>query len=320
MPNTANRGYYYPTTTTNATIPAHLALALNAVDADVQRLYDEQVLGEGIRAIRVVTKDLYESITPDPGTLYLVTAPTGIGGPDPGDGTGELSGTMGAPDFGTPIIRGSSGSSAVTIPRPPDMSSGDFLIVALRSQDATSSSFWTPSAEFVQITPTPVTLPHVSARAAAIFVRRIANLSWEPEDYTFTGPTGRNVAIGVAVNVGIGGPVQAVTSTVYGGSLGGTGERVIEAETATGAPSISLFALGAEVTAGVTHVPTLTPTGFTEIAAAQSSLNNSTAGSRTTLWLGWRAEFTTSIASATGGYPGGTSAIGAYMGSFRVGG
>lgn len=322
MPNTPNRGYYHPSTSTNATIPAHMKEALEAVDADVQRLYDEQLRGYGITAIRMMTKEEYESISPHPTTLYLVSAPTGVGGEDPDPGPGLLDGTLAAPDFGTPVAVGSgtASSATITIPRPDDISTGDLLVIALRSQDGAGTAVWSAPTGLTRITPAVSPLPSSAGRIAAIFVKRVVNLGWEPESYTFTGPVGRNVGIAVACNVGPTSTINPVGTNMYGGFITGSRASELPASTLTSAPGLSLLAMGAECTPGTSHVPTSIPSGFTTVVSTQSTTNSSTTGSRTALWLGWRAELDATIETMIGEFPEGAAGAGVYLGTFKVSG
>ena len=77
MPTTSNRGYSTPVTTDLATIPAHLKLLADPIDADIQTLFDRQAAREDT------------VITHHGGGVWAVT--TGLGTPIPvndlGDGT-----------------------------------------------------------------------------------------------------------------------------------------------------------------------------------------------------------------------------------------
>src|SRR5690606_19698995 len=63
---------------------------------------------------------------------------------------------------------------------------------------------------------------------------------------------------------------------------------------------LNLFFGGNECVAGVSHVPSFIPPGFTELANVQSG--SGTTGSRTALWVGWRDKDSEAVAAASIGW------------------
>lgn len=220
--------------------------------------------------------------------------------------------------FGTPTYAGrSSGSSSLSIDRPADLADGDLLIVALRSQQSGGGP-WGPPPGFDRIAANPSTGDTVTYRVGSIFVKRVESAAAEPSSYTFTGPGARAVGIAVACSVDLEGEIASVETAPYGGSSAAGGIVTLAARTLDGAPALSLVAVAAECTAGISHVPSALPSGYTEVGNAQSSLDESTAGTRTAIWLGWRDAPTTAADEIVAGFAG-SSAPAIYAGSF-VGG
>lgn len=220
------------------------------------------------------------------------------------------------PTFGTPSYAGSdSAASSLDVPAPGDLQDGDLLIVALRSQSAGGTTPWSAPAGFVPLSAEEV-LPSPGARIGRIWGKEITSAAAEPASYTFTGSSGRLVAIAVACRSELSGTLARVDSKPYDVDGGGVdGIARVSAFPLSTLPAISLAAVGAECVSGVVGYPATTPDGFTEIGSAQSSLDGSTSGSRTALWLGWRAEATDPASGFAGGYPGG-SGVGLYHGAF----
>lgn len=222
------------------------------------------------------------------------------------------------PTFGTPTYAGSNvQTTSLTLQRPADLVAGDLLIVALRSQDGTNAVPWSSPTPFVLITAEPV-LPSTSTRVAGIYARPIMDVAQEPESYTFTGPTGRAVGIAVACHDLPTGDLTSAGVGAYGGGRTSSGGIMPLADTSITVPSIGLITLAAECVSGVSMVPSTIPDGYATIGNAQSSLDTSTTGSRTAIWLGWREETTTPVVGVQGGFTG-SSAAGLYYGAFTGG-
>ena len=266
--------------------------------------------GTGIDAIVALSQSAYDAIDPDPRTLYVVTGGTVTPPVDPEEPGPQ--GTLASPVFGTPVYAGNnSATSAITMNRPSDLRVGDLLVVALRSQEGTAAVGWNAPPGFVPAFNEPATWPS-NNRVAGIWVKPITSLSSEPATYTFTGPSGRNAGVAVKANIG-GTTVSKVATAPYGSSYG-----TVDAQTLAAAPALSLMVLGAECTNGISHIPDKIPAGFVELGAAQSSLDASTTGSRTAIWLGWRYEADTTVEALTSGHSG-ASAAAAYYGAIRGG-
>ena len=221
--------------------------------------------------------------------------------------------------FGTPTFGGNNtGTTSVTIPKPSDLIVGRMLVVSLRSQDGTSANAWTAPEGFVlRSSPFP-TMPQSGTRVGAIFMKVIteADLNSSVTGYTFTGPSGRNVGVAIRWDPDLVGDLVSFGYSPYGGTGATNGVVTIAARTATGV-GITFVLIGSELTAGIAKAPTSIPSGFTEIANGQSSLNEATTGSRTGIWLGYRVETGTSISAITGGWAG-SSAVGGW--SMTLGG
>lgn len=224
------------------------------------------------------------------------------------------------PSFGTPTYAGrSAGTNALDIPVPADLADGQLLIVALRAQE-TGDLPWIPPEGFVLVSPEPF-LPNASVRVGAVFAKQVSDASAEPATHTFTGPGSRAVAIAIACTPDHVGPIAPRYWGPYGGSAQSGGVVTLDhlSGVITETPNLSIVALGAECTPGVSHVPTETPAGYVEIGNAQSSLDESTAGSRTSLWLGWRADLSAEVEVLSGGFAG-ASAPALYIGVLAGGG
>lgn len=220
------------------------------------------------------------------------------------------------PTFGTPVYAGNSAvSTSLTLPVPGDLQEGDLLVVALRSQDGGSSNAWSVPEGFERVMADPV-LPAATSRVGDILVKTA--MASEPESYTFTGPSGRNVGIAVRMVPDSTDLVSRVGTSPYGGGASASGGTMtVPDRPINAAPALSLLAIGAEITAGVSHVPTVTG-GFSQIGLAQSSMDTSTSGSRTAIWLGWRAEPDTTADTFTAGYTS-TSSLGVFHAVFTGG-
>lgn len=221
--------------------------------------------------------------------------------------------------FGTPTYAGSSSqTTSLAIARPTDLGNGDVLVVAIRSQDGSGTTPWSSAEGFTLITADP-NLPASGSRVVGIYARSIVDITEEPAGYTFSGPTGRAVAMAVACHGATEGDLVRVGYNAYGGGRSPVGGVIDMPSADITVPSIGLVLLAAECTSGVSMVPTTIPDGYTVIGNVQSSLDSSTTGSRTAIWLGWREETTTPVVGVRGGYSGG-SGTGLYYGAFTGGG
>lgn len=198
------------------------------------------------------------------------------------------------------------GGTAATLARPGDLATGDLLVVAARSQSTDSLEAWVVPEGFVLVS-API-VPSADYRMGGIWVKPILDINSEPAEYVFDSQnTGRRVAVAATLSVGGTAPV-AVRDSVYDTPPISADMGAAPATTLDVAPALSLVAMGCEATEGVSGSPTTIPDGFAVIAEAQSTLDDSTTGSRTAIWLGWRAEPDTSVEALTGGYAGAAAA------------
>lgn len=221
--------------------------------------------------------------------------------------------------FGTPSYGGNNTAvTTLTVPRPVDLTDGCWVILAARSQDASTPNGWTPPTGFVRLSAAPASLPSSTSRVGAIWAKKVTTAASEPPSYALSGPSGRNVGMAVRFDGYGSGDVSVVGTTQYGGSGSASGIISFDQRTLTAVPAISLIALGAECVAGVSYVPSQIPSGFTTVGNAQSTLDASTAGSRTAIWLGYREEPDNIFNATSGGFSSG-SGVGGYDASIRGG-
>lgn len=186
---------------------------------------------------------------------------------------------------GTPSLAGGAAVSSLTFTTPSGLQAGDVLIAALRQQaGSTAGDPDFSSSGFARIGPA-FSAPNTS-RAFGFFAHVVTDPAAEPATRVFsTAPTTRAAgALFIVRNVDVAAMVLASTAS-YSGTASGTG-RQVEAFGGASVDALGLFIGAAEFTAGISHVPTTTPSGWTAIANVQSSLDASTAGSRTGLWTG----------------------------------
>lgn len=217
------------------------------------------------------------------------------------------------PTFGTPTYNGSNQNvSTITIPKPTDLIVGKILVVALRSQDGTTAGVWNAPAGFtLQSAPFPASMPQAGSRVGAIYTKVIteADLNVAVTGYTFTGPTGRNVGVAIRFDPDMTGDLVNVGYHPYGGTSS-TGGIVTFAARNTSGLGVTFLLLAAETTAGIVHTNVVKPSDFIQLGNVQSSLNDSSAGSRTSIWFGYKVETSTSIPGFSGGWTGSSSVAG----------
>lgn len=193
-----------------------------------------------------------------------------------------------------PINAGGAAIASLTFARPA-LQDGDLLVAALRQQaGSTAGDPDFASAGFTRIGPAFVA-PNTS-RSFGFFVRPVPTASTEPASYVFTTAAATRAAgaLFVVRGVDLTNIVHSFDAS-YGGTASGTG-RATAAFSGVAEDALALIIGAAEFTAGISHVPTVPPAGWTEVAAVQSSLDSSTAGSRTGLWVG-------SMSGSTGNFP-----------------
>ena len=186
---------------------------------------------------------------------------------------------------GTPSLAGGAGVSSLTFTTPAGLQNGDVLIAALRQQaGSTAGDPDFASSGFARIGPA-FTAPNTS-RAFGFFAHVVTDAGSEPGTRIFsTAPATRAAgALFIVRNVDVAAMVLASTAS-YTGTASGNG-RQVEAFGGANVDALGLFIGAAEFTAGISHVPTTVPGGWSVVANVQSSLDASTAGSRTGLWVG----------------------------------
>ncbi len=189
----------------------------------------------------------------------------------------------------TPVLAGGSAvSSLVFSTMPSGGQTGDLLVAALRQQaGSTAGDPDFASAGFTRLGPAFVA-PNTS-RAFGFFAKPITDIATEPATHTFTtaAATRASGALFLVRGVDLTNIVHSFTSS-YAGTSVGTG-RQTDAFVGADVDALALFIGAAEFTAGISHVPTTPPVGWAAVANVQSTLDASTAGSRTGLWAGSRA-------------------------------
>ena len=199
---------------------------------------------------------------------------------------------------GTPTVNGGSGTS-LSIDKPTSgvtVQNDDALVVFVRGQATATGT--TPASI------TGFTAGHNQAltdRVHMILYKRVTDAGAEPSSYTINSNAGSGrlvAAMEVWRGVDWTNPIAgtqaysalaaSTTQTLTSWSLDDTGDAV------------ALILFSDERTSGQSHVPTSTPSGWTTEVNVQSSLDDSTSGSRTFIWAGSRAfSGTTTVPDAT---------------------
>ena len=200
---------------------------------------------------------------------------------------------------GTPVLAGGAGVGSITFSSlPAGGQDGDYLVAAVRQQaGSTAGDPDFASAGFTRLGPAFVA-PNTS-RSFGFFGKPVADWETEPTSHTFTtgAATRAAGALFLVRGVDLADPVHSFTAS-YSGTASGTG-RATEAFSGADVEALSLLIGAGEFTAGISHTPTTPPAGWTVVANVQSSLDGSTAGSRTGLWAGSRATAAGATPAAT---------------------
>ncbi|WNO27785.1 phosphoesterase [Microbacterium phage Huwbert] len=209
--------------------------------------------------------------------------------------------------FGTPSFRGlSTGSSPLVFDRPTDLQNGDWVVALLRCQEANSLLPWQVPAGFIELCFGPTSVSQVqSRRIGGIWAKKVTDVNAEPATYSFSCSTVRKVGALVTMKTGMAGDYALVGRGAYGGDSLASGIATLAARNNSAAPAISLVLMGSENVAGVSHVPTALPSGYTQVLNVQNTLDNSTSGSRTAIWFGYKVLSTTAFPQTSGGWAGG---------------
>lgn len=215
----------------------------------------------------------------------------------------------GEPTFvGTPVMVGASSGTDITITKPAGLADGHMLLAGVRAQGTVATAITMPAGW------TRAGAPNGAAdRAQGFFYKVVTDAASEPASYTFGGwSAGRSdgymdIVTGIdPANLIAGSPAYSTTD--------------LAAYAASGVPLLTMVMWGDERTTPRSHVPTTPPAGYTVRANFQNTLDSSTAGSRTAVWIGSRAVGdggSPSIAAAALVWPDGVSANRSVGVSFR---
>lgn len=189
---------------------------------------------------------------------------------------------------GTPSLAGGTGVNSLTLTKPTGpLQAGDVLVAALRQQaGSTAGDPDFASAGFARIGPA-YTTPNTS-RSFGFFAHVVTDPGSEPASYVFTTAAATRAAGALFIVRDVDTTSMVVASAAsYSGTASGNG-RQVEAIANAGVDGLALLIGAAEFTAGISHVPSSPPADWTVVASVQSTLDTSTAGSRTGLWAGSR--------------------------------
>lgn len=211
---------------------------------------------------------------------------------------------------------GSNGS--ISVARPADLQDGDILILAVRGQEGMNPIDWTVPTGFTRFTAPFDPAQIASRRVGGIWWKVVESVASEPASYVCTGPAGRSLGVAVRYVSTLPGDLEAAGAAVYGGTSVTSGVVTQAAWTLAHAPAVTLLLAAAECTAGISHVPTTLPAGFTAVANFQTTLDSSTTGTRSALWFGYREEPDTFADGFSVGWSGAAGAA-AYSGALSGG-
>jgi hypothetical protein len=205
------------------------------------------------------------------------------------DGAGSTAVTIAPPNApvisGTPNVQLNLSGLAVTFPKPAGLAAGDLIVAVMRGQLAGTADFACPAFTRAE----PVFVPSDTQRVVGFYTHPVVDPLLEPASYTLARSTGTGRVLGallVIKNAGNSPPAFAVGYSGDGVTTGTPQSRHTAAFAVAQNPALQLWMMGAEHTAGNSHVPVSTPVGFTEVLAATT--DPSTAVSRTSLWIGKR--------------------------------
>lgn len=205
---------------------------------------------------------------------------------------------------GTPTTAFATTGTSITVTKPTGLQNGDLLAIVYRAQDSNATAVTVPSG-FTRFGPA-LSLPNSSTRVHGMWVKEITDASGEPADYTvsLTGAASGRQVIGAFILRGgdAGSTAQTGAPSTYNGTGSGTtGTPKTAASYSVGTlPSLTIFHGGAEITSGNSHVPTVTPSGYTKLLDVATG--SDTVGSRTYLWVGYRTTTTSPTDAANIGW------------------
>lgn len=218
---------------------------------------------------------------------------------------------------GTPTYAGGAAISSLTLTvDTASLQAGDVLVAPLRQQaGSTLNDPDFASAGFARLGPA-FTTPNTS-RCFGFFAHVVTNPATEPSTRVFTTAPFTRASGAMLIVRGVDLVSMIFASAIsYSGTASGNG-RLVEAFGAATADALGLFIGAAEFTVGISHVPTVAPSGWTQVASVQSSMDNSTAGSRTGLWAGSRVAVDGQFPQSTIAWSANPSASGAHAIALR---
>ena len=180
-----------------------------------------------------------------------------------------------------------SGGGTLTIPRPVQAASGDFLLIAIRAQGADWTADWTRPSGFTRVG--PAFTPQSQGRVNGLFLKKIQDIQAEPSSYDFvsTNTVGRRIAAVLVIRD---------ASAYVGGSANypqyplNTEPAVAETYSVTngnGQPGLTIFMGAAEISGAASNIPSIVPSGFTELSTGR--VPDTSSASRSYIWLGTAA-------------------------------
>lgn len=178
----------------------------------------------------------------------------------------------------------------VTFTKPAGLQVGDILVAWMRSQGSDWASDWSIPSGFSRVGPAFIP-SNATSRVGGWFRHVVTDLGSEPASYTFDPPSGtgasRRLGVLVVVRNALTSPSPSGTVGNYHGTniTGGRQAASFGPANLTGEQHLVLFAGNSEFGSPNNHVPTGTPTGYSQIAEVVGP-SPSTAISRSYCWVG----------------------------------
>lgn len=177
-------------------------------------------------------------------------------------------------------------TGALTIDVPAGAQNGDMLVLLWRNQTQLSTTY-PEHGDFTRITPYEASSG--AGRVSGIAYHAITNAGAEPDNYTFTVPSGSGWrAVGALVllrGVDLVNPVVDVVES-YTGDVSTLGYVTVESLNSTVEDGLLLCFTACVATEGFSHVPTELPSGITHLVSAETA--SGTVGSREHIWIGYK--------------------------------
>ncbi|MFF3029159.1 glycerophosphodiester phosphodiesterase [Microbacterium sp. NPDC057944] len=220
--------------------------------------------------------------------------------------------------FGTPAFGGTSTAvNSFSISKPVDLVDGQVLLLFATDQESSTAVSWTVPAGFTLFS-APSAGPSSTRRYGGMWWKSVSDAAAEPASYTVQNSASRKVGMLIPWTPDAPGTLEGVGYGTFGGDTVAAATASFNGRTLSKGPAISFAAFAAECTAGISHAPTTPPVGYTMLGNAQNTLNTSTTGSRTALWVGYRVEDDTTADGASATFTGASSTR-VYTGSLTGG-